>query len=234
MAHVVCGTERKAARKVARTESTADRKHVLGLARKVAKQAPHGKKTAARKRLERTARAGARARRVERRDRADKPCTDARTELAREVADKKRRRASASPKRKAASRRAALSLWERADLQSADVEARLAHDPVTADVAGLAAAEFRRQPHRWLAAEKKGHGHAWELFANHVREHIGEYRRKSVRKAERRTEAALDREARERLAAELASDELLEAAEREAIAEPDAFDVDSIDFGEVA
>ncbi len=67
-----------------------------------------------------------------------------------------------------------------------------------------------------------------------MREHIGEYRRKSVRKAERRTEAALDREARERLAAELASDELLEAAEREAIAEPDAFDVDSIDFGEVA
>lgn len=144
----------------------------------------------------------------------------------------KKRRASASPAKKAAGRRAAEKLWEKAQLQAFDVETALSQDPETADVAKLAAREFRSRPFRWLREQRKGHGHAWELFANHVREHASDYRAKSVRKAELRAAERLDAEARERLELELASDDAYEQAEREGAANDEDFEVP--DWMEVA
>ncbi len=214
--------------------SPKERAALLERARSKAKRAPYGKRTAARRRLERTARDSAWKKRRADLASADGSCNLARAQLAEDVATTKKRRAAASPAKKAAGRRGAERMWERADLQAVDVEKTLTDDPETADVAAFAAREFRAQPQRWLREAKTKKAYAWELYAHHVREHIGDVRRRMHAAAAKATTRKASREAEERARelADLYDEDAYEAAERAAQQDDEGFDPDAFKFGD--
>ncbi|NUO51556.1 MAG: hypothetical protein HOV80_22090 [Polyangiaceae bacterium] len=229
MAAITCGTERKRQRREVLERSQKERAELVGRARATARRAPWGKRTAKRKRLEKGARETAWTKRRARLAGADESCNVARAQLASDVAEQRKRRSLASPAKKRAGRRGAERLAELAEENARDVERTLEHDPTTADVAGYAAREFQRRPQRWLREAKTKKAYPWELYANHVREHLSETRERMHREAGRRTRELEDREEEERLR-ELGED--YDDAERAALVDDEALDPSGISFGD--